>query len=738
MKTLSPVFLLVLGASVATAQWVQTNGPYGGYVGALAVSEGNLFAATQDMLIDGTAAGMAGGGVFFSSNNGTSWTAVNNGLRDRYGSLPEVRAFAVLGMNIFTGQGGVVLSTDNGANWIAANKGFPVNEYGYYQTVNCFAVSEADLFAGTYGGGVFLSTDNGANWTAVNGGLPRATYDSTRYASILCLSVKDTNLFAGTEGGGVFLSTNSGASWTAVNSGLMDLNIHALAVSGTNLFATTWDGVFLSTNNGLSWSNANAPFSDFNQMVQLGSNLFAATWEGVFLSTNNGSSWSEVDSGLANKKVLALAVDGTYLYAGTCPCGVFRSTDYGKSWTAANSGLVYPFVSSLAVGPGGALGSNVFAGTYGGVIYQLSDHEADWSAVFTTTGSVQSLAFCGSNLLAGAYEGIILLRTGDGRIWEEVYDDGPSWSASSFAVDAGKILAGSGRHALVSTDSGKTWLATTLRDGGMFSGISSVAVSGANLFVGSYRDGVFRSTNNGTNWVALNSGLPRLRNDSTAIVALNALTVCGGNLFAGTSAGVFLSTNNGEYWTEVNSGLPLSPWDTTSIARVDAFAESGGSLFAGTSAGVFLSTNNGTTWTAANTGLPTNPSGSYPSVNCFAISGTSLFAGTRLGIWRRPLSEMVTSAERATELPKRFALDQNYPNPFNPATSITYQLPTTSHVTLIVYDLLGREVAELVNENKQAGVHSVQFEAVGLSSGVYFYRMQAGTYTSTRKLILVK
>jgi hypothetical protein len=88
--------------------------------------------------------------------------------------------------------------------------------------------------------------------------------------------------------------------------------------------------------------------------------------------------------------------------------------------------------------------------------------------------------------------------------------------------------------------------------------------------------------------------------------------------------------------------------------------------------------------------------------------------------------------------PKYFMLFQNHPNPFNPATVINYELPVTSHVVIKVYDLLGREAAILVNEVKSAGYHSVDFSASALTSGVYFYRITAGMFTQTKKMILIK
>ncbi len=95
----------------------------------------------------------------------------------------------------------------------------------------------------------------------------------------------------------------------------------------------------------------------------------------------------------------------------------------------------------------------------------------------------------------------------------------------------------------------------------------------------------------------------------------------------------------------------------------------------------------------------------------------------------------ISSAEIA---PSEFSLSQNYPNPFNPSTVISYSLPENDFVTLKVYDVLGSEVASLVNEHKQAGKYSVEFNASELGSGVYFYTLKAGTYVQSKKMILAK
>jgi len=89
-------------------------------------------------------------------------------------------------------------------------------------------------------------------------------------------------------------------------------------------------------------------------------------------------------------------------------------------------------------------------------------------------------------------------------------------------------------------------------------------------------------------------------------------------------------------------------------------------------------------------------------------------------------------------VPKEFKLEQNYPNPFNPSTRIQYQLPTNARVTLKVYDILGSEVATLVNEEQEAGYKEVQFNGSNIASGMYVYRLQAGEYVSVKKMMVLK
>ncbi len=134
------------------------------------------------------------------------------------------------------------------------------------------------------------------------------------------------------------------------------------------------------------------------------------------------------------------------------------------------------------------------------------------------------------------------------------------------------------------------------------------------------------------------------------------------------------------------------------------------------------------TFTAGGTNVAASPDGSRFYV-------TDSYSGTV-----RVYKETGATGVEATEasIPSYFQLLQNYPNPFNPTTAITYDIAKPSHVTLTVYDILGRQVVTLVNAAKSPGHYQVTFDGARLPSGVYFYRLQAGNYSATKKLMLVK
>jgi hypothetical protein len=304
--------------------------------------------------------------------------------------------------------------------------------------------------------------------------------------------------------------------------------------------------------------------------------------------------------------VTAFALSGSNILAGT-HAGVYLSGNNGTTWTPVNTGLTSLDISSLAVS-----GSNIFAGTrnpYGGIggIFISSNNGTTWTAVNTglTNLDISTLTVSGLNIFAGTFGGGVFLSTNNGTSWTGV-NNGLVNYIQSFAISGNNIFAGSYGGVYLSTNNGNSW--TSVSKGlPSKSTIQSLAISGTNIFAGTDSGRVYLSNNNGTSWTILNTGLSTNNN-------IYSLAVSGSNIFAGSDNGVYLSNNNGTSWTAVNTGLTNN--------TVLSLTVSGTTVFAGTHSGIYLSSNNGTNWTIANTGLTST------LIQSLAVSGTNIFAGT--------------------------------------------------------------------------------------------------------------
>ena len=382
-------------------------------------------------------------------------------------------------------------------------------------------------------------------------------------------------------------------------------------------------------------------------------------------------------------------------------------------WVATNGPSDAP-IECFAVN-----GNNLYAGTSRGGVFLSTNNGTSWTHVDSglRDTTVTVLALSGTNLFAGTYGDGVFLSTNNGTSWSPVDSGMTNLTVLSFAVSGTTLFVGTFGGIFLSTDNGTSWTQSGMPD----THITRMAVSGTNLFAGTggaNADGVFLSTDNGTSWSEHNTGL-------SSATQVSAFAVSGTNIFAGTDHGVFISTKNGGSWTSAING-----WDYSHVAD---FAFSGTNIFASSGyGGLYRSTNNGISWP-----LVAGPQG---LIGPLVISGTYLLAGTHEGVvWRAPLSEMTTSVEgSATGFPAHFNLDQNYPDPFNPTTVVGFRLPVAGNVKLVVYDMVGREVSVLVNERRDAGVYEARFDGSNLASGVYFYRLQAGEFVATKRLILLK
>ena len=374
-------------------------------------------------------------------------------------------------------------------------------------------------------------------------------------------------------------------------------------------------------------------------------------------------------------RVTCFATKGSKLFAGT-NVGIFASSDSGTSWTETDSGLTDNHVNALVVN-----GADIFAGTALAGVSVSTDNGKSWNAVNAGLAdtNTNALVLSGTTLFTGTESGGIYISTNNGGIW-------------------------------------------TLADDGLTNDqIAAFAVNGTTVIAGAYPGGdVFFTTNGGTSWTT-----STISAFSTG--GIISLTVTNTGIYAGTGYGqIYLTTDQGKDWSESDNGVGAS--------IINALCSVGSNIFAGTNYGIFVSRDDGLSWTAVDSGL----TDTY--VCSLFANGPYLYVGTFMdGVWRRPLTEILTSVKPGSNsVPASFMLFQNYPNPFNPTTMIGYDVPERSEVTLAVYDVLGRCVGELVNGEKLPGHYEVTFDASRLPSGVYLYRLQAGSFSETKKLVLVK
>jgi len=360
-----------------------------------------------------------------------------------------------------------------------------------------------------------------------------------------------------------------------------------------------------------------------------------------------------------------------------------------------------------------ASGSRLFAAINFNGVYLSNDNGINWSPT-SLISTVYCLASNGSVLLAGGNG--IFLSTNNGLDWINIQVDGRFFT--SLAFFGSTVYAGtSASHIYRSTNSGLTWTQTSFTSATP----TALEISGNYVFAGTDPYGVYFTTNNGANWQQT-----PLNNRSVRDIVIN-----GNYIFACTpSAGVFISTNNGSNW--VQSSL------TTGI---QSLAISGSNVFGSNfsnsgNSKVYVSNNNGANWTERSEGLAGHDSFVLYVHNDYVFAGSKSDSSNK--IFRRPINEVIGIELITTEIPDGFSLAQNYPNPFNPSTKIKFDISYSSFVKLVVYDMLGREVSSLVDEQLKAGTYEYEFNASELNSGVYFYKISTDNFSEIKKMILIK
>ncbi|MBS1492102.1 MAG: T9SS type A sorting domain-containing protein [Bacteroidetes bacterium] len=481
-------------------------------------------------------------------------------------------------------------------------------------------------------------------------------------------------------------------------------SVNAFAYDAGKVYVGSTTGVDYSSDGGLSW-NTTTLTSNIKDIAAKGSNIYAISGTTIYKSTNNGQNWTSVfNSGTGLKQIRTtstgvIAMDNTSIY---------YSTNNGTSWTQKKFGLMQTYTVFKTP-------TTLFSSTNNFGIYRSTNDGNEWTN-FTLNidfWSIRSFASIGSTIFCGMNNTVIHKSTNDGITWAPVAG-APSAVFSMLVSSNSTLFAGTFSSGIkYSTNAGANWTTTNLG----VQTIYNIHENQGRLFAGGSGSGIYMSTDGGNIWNQF----------AIAGSPLSSFASINNYVFAGGGIGVYVSSNNGTTWAP-------TPFTEYTLCM----ASSGNAVFAGTDKkGFYVSQDYGLTWRNVNGNL-----GSKLRVSKMYVSGNSLYGATSTtSVVRAPISGLVdVKSNPETEMPKDYSLEQNYPNPFNPSTNINFKIKNSGFVSLKIYDILGNEIAEILNENKSAGSYSITFDAgkYNLSSGMYFYKLSANGFEDTKRMVMVK
>ncbi len=655
--------------------------------------------------------GFIGGnsGVLFRTNDGgTNWTAVNPGTTDDIKSIFFTDAnTGYIGAGRF--QCLLLKTTNGGLNWTQQNLGLQYgarsvnfidanNGVAAYQTTNIIKTTNAGInwsniqTSNTFvtaawmcspaiiyavgSTGISKTTNGGANWVS----------QGPNTGDLLTVCFTDSlNGQAAGRNGLMLRTTNGGTNWNNITvSGLLDIYM-VRYLNASSVFACAQGGAIgKSTNGGINWSVSNpteAYFNTFYSIIPLNSNevFVSGAYGTIIKSTNGGANWTQLFGSINNEIYYSHFTDDNNGYAASFN-GVIKTTNGGANWVKLNSinigGPLYYINSN----------TGYQAALNAGILYKTTNAGANFTQLISGyPASFRGIQFINNNTGFMTASNATTLKTTNGGInWliidstaDSYYTD-LKFSDSLTAYICGYNYVTSSAFIRKTTNAGNNWFTQTLNSTLIMTNIHFVNNNTGFTSSNSSGQNFFKTTNGGTNWSPVG-------NYTNPIVDIYFVNENLGYL-CGFFGWFYRTTNGGLNWAQIT--VPAQ----NNIRSIHHNNNTGVTYLLG-AGGMILKSTNGSVTGFEQTGN-NNPTGYY--------------------------------------------LSQNYPNPFNPVTNINFSIPNEQFVTLLIYDMLGREVETLVNENLTAGTHNVDWNAANYTSGVYFYRLISADHSETKRMVLVK
>jgi photosystem II stability/assembly factor-like uncharacterized protein len=632
---------------------------------------------------------------------------------------------------------GVYESFDNAENWHFTGLKEPIFE------VLDFAKNDSVVYAASTHG-FFRKGIYEDSWSLV---------DSTFLSMYNDIEILNNNIFLIITNDGLLQSDDNGHNWIKIDSIYGDHEFKSIAANDSSLFVASYNKIYKSNDLGFTWikSDSGISFDGFyslaindsiitclakNNKIAVSMN-FGETWEPIslnidsqiygqkldgenmYLTGDNGVyKYSIVDSILTNitydlpvNYTPSIAINDSLLFVSTID-GIYKCPKDGQNWQLSNSGLNAIVVESFAENK-----EQLFASSLNYGIFISEDKGKSWSKFENSINEKWIYGIFGKDgvLLVGTDSGLYLSEN-SGEEWEKVNE----LRANSFVSVGEKIYAAGLDGLIISEDNGYSWRNTQY----WIQNIHQIAAIGETIILGSYNNGIYVYVCDDDEAFIRNEGL---EGNGKAIVRLIAID---STLYSITYSGTYVSTNLGLSWERTN----LEEFG----GEINAIVNLGANHFVGSTNGIYKSTDDGVNWELL------DDSKEIGKINSMYADTENFYVASVGKIWQKPLIDLLTEInDSKKELPLIFELSQNYPNPFNPSTTISYSIPENKNresaiVSLVVYDILGSKVATLVNEQENAGNYKVRFKASNLTSGIYFYRLQSGDFSETKKLVLLR
>lgn len=645
---------------------------------------------------------------------------------------------------------GVVIFLETGDTWI--------HQETNHRTYADDLLSTGDILLAASWDGLYSSSDMGQSWT-------RSHFRDTAVYSIVFLDSSRT-LVVGT-GKGVFFSKDGGRTWSASS---VKTSSYAVAANGSHIAAATQSGLVVSSDGGETWVSRSAP-GPVVSLVGTSQGFMLPSSGAIYRSVDQALTWQVVDTVLMHAALFAqedgivfrsaamrkpplvfgstgdlrwtadlgltwsnplktieavrfspVTASGSRLFAGTSRGDIVLSSDSGRSWIPLTGGIVDPLVSEVV-----EFGGSYFAGTMSLGIFRSEDG-ATWTPVpgSARVGPVTAIDHDERAIYVGTY---------DGYVWESL-DRGSTWESLPPPPVPGPIfdLVRSESRLFISVyqkgvfewnkevDEWTTLVMDSSATRGPSGLLKGVGADEPFLFIGTFGDGIHRLPTGGKTGISKGRGM-----ESGEVTVMRRVQGQGGKsiLVAGTTRGLFRSVDLGETWS-------LRPTPTRAFPTIAALAVDGSFVVAGGTDGTLVySRDAGDTWNRF------EPDSIFDSIFSVSLIKGRLVVST-LGSGMKAFSIEGLKNGVTSLVPADFLLEQNYPNPFNAQTTIRFDLPKSEIVRLEIFDMVGRRVETLVDGTFDAGVHGAVWNASSISTGVYFYRLTAGSFTAVKKMLLLK